>query len=274
MRFIVFKRPSLRNAVLWAILLFVVLAYRENVVSVFSGKLKPIYSAEVTTNEIGLTFDISWGEKTAEPILNTLKEKGVKATFFLSSPWAFKHEELVKRMVADGHEIASHGDRHVDLNTLSPSEIEREIKTAHVVLEQMTGQKISLLRPPNGAYDNKLISISQRLGYQVIQWSVDSLDWKRPGPEAVVNNVLNGIPKGHGAGPGDIILFHASDSAPDTIKALPVVIDRLKAKNYELVPVGQLLKSATKTWPPESNLAPLENSATSPSSDQIQGQGQ
>ncbi|HHY26136.1 MAG TPA: polysaccharide deacetylase family protein [Desulfitobacterium dehalogenans] len=258
MKFIVFKRPALRNAMLWAILLFVVLAYRENVISVFSNKLKPIYSAEVTTSEIGLTFDISWGEKTPEPILDILKEKGVKATFFLSSPWASKHEDLVKRMVADGHEIASHGNRHVDLNTLSPGEIEREIMSAHEVLQQITGQKISLLRPPNGAYDNKLISVSQRLGYQVIQWSVDSLDWKRPGPEAVIRNVLNGLPNGHGAGPGDIILFHASDSAPDTIKALPVVIDQLIAKNYQLVPVGQLLKSAAKTWPPESNLPPLE----------------
>ena len=254
MRFVVFKRPSWRNAMLWAILLFVVMAYRENVISVFTGKLKPIYSAQVTTNEIGLTFDISWGETTAEPILNILKEKGVHATFFLSSPWASKHEDLVKRMVTEGHEIASHGNRHVDLNTLSPGELEREILSSQEVLEKISGRRISLLRPPNGAYDNKVISVSHRLGYKVIQWSVDSLDWKRPGPEAVISNVLNGIRNGHGAQPGDIILFHASDSAPDTIKALPVVLERLKAKNYSPVPVGQLLRSASSTWPPESNL--------------------
>jgi peptidoglycan-N-acetylglucosamine deacetylase len=254
MRFVIFKRPSWRNIMLWAILLLVVMAYRENVISVFTGKLKPIYSANVTTNEIGLTFDISWGETTAEPILNILKEKGVHATFFLSSPWAAKHENLVKRMVAEGHEIASHGNRHVDLNTLSPGELEREILSSQEVLEKLSGKKVSLLRPPNGAYDNKVISVANNLGYNVIQWSVDSLDWKRPGPEAVINNVLNGIRNGHGAQPGDIILFHASDSAPDTIKALPVVIDRLRAKNYSLIPVGQLLKNASSTWPPESNL--------------------
>lgn len=261
MRFIVFKRPSWRNAILWGILLFVVMAYRENVMTVFTGKLKPIYSAQVTTQEIGITFDISWGETTAEPILDILKEKGIHATFFLSSPWVTKHETLVKRMVAEGHEIGSHGNRHVDLNTLSPGELEREILSSQEVLEKISGQKISLLRPPNGAYDNKVISVSQNLGYKVIQWSVDSLDWKRPGPDAVINNVLNGIRNGHGAQPGDIILFHASDSAPDTIKALPVVIDRLREKKYSLVPVGQLLKSATKTWPPESNLNDAEKKA-------------
>lgn len=258
MRFVIIRKPSWRNVVLWGIFLVVLVTYRDNVISVFSEKLKPIYSAQVTTQNIGLTFDISWGEQTAEPILDILKQKGIHATFFLSSPWASKHEALVKRIAADGHEIGSHGNRHIDLNTLSPGELEKEIRTSQDVLEKLSGRKISLLRPPNGAYDNKVISVSQKLGYRVIQWSVDSLDWKRPGPEAVINNVLNGIRNGHGARPGDIILFHASDSAPDTIKALPVVIDSLRSKNYALVPISDLLKDVAVTWPPESNLNALE----------------
>ncbi len=257
MKVVIFKKPSWRNIVLWTVLLFVFFAYRENVVSVFTGKLKPIYSAHVQSNVIAISFDISWGDNTPEPILNILKQKEVKATFFLSSPWASKHDQLVKRMVTDGHEIGSHGNRHVDLNTLSPTELEKEILTAQKVLEDLSGQKVQLLRAPNGAYDNKVISVSDKLGYKVIQWSVDSLDWKRPGPNAVVNNVLQGK-NGQGAKPGDIILFHASDSAPDTVKALPIVIDALKHKGYSLVPVGELLRQSTSTWPPESNLKELE----------------
>ena len=253
MRIIIFKRPSWRNIALWGILLFVLIAYRENVTSVFSGKLKPIYSTTVNTQAIGLTFDISWGEKTAEPILDILKQEGVHATFFLSSPWAEKHQKLVQRMVADGHEIGSHGNRHIDLNTLGAGAIEDEITTAQQVLEQVSGQKVRLIRAPNGAYDNKVISTANKLGYRVIQWSVDSLDWKRPGPSAVINNVLNGVRSGGGANSGDIILFHASDSAPDTIEALPTVIQRLKTKGHTLIPVGQLLSQANSTWPPESN---------------------
>jgi len=254
MRIIIFKRPSWRNVALWGILLFVMLAYRENVTSVFSGKLKPIYSVNVNTKSIGLTFDISWGEKTAEPILDILKQEGVRATFFLSSPWADKHQELVKRMVAEGHEIGSHGNRHIDLNTLGAEEIEKEITSAQQVLEQITGKKVRLIRTPNGAYNNKVIATADKLGYRAIQWSVDSLDWKRPGPSAVINNVLNGSRAGSGAKPGDIILFHASDSAPDTIQALPPVIRSLKSKGNTLLPVGQLLSEASSTWPPESNL--------------------
>jgi len=254
MRIIIFKRPSWRNMVLWGILLFVLIAYRETATSVFSGKLKPIYSANVTTPAIGLTFDISWGENTAEPILDILKKEGIHATFFLSSPWADKHQALIKRMVLEGHEIGSHGNRHIDLNTLGVLEIENEITTAQQVLERITGQSIRLIRMPNGAYNNKVISTTNKLGYRAIQWSVDSLDWKRPGAPAIINNVLNGIKSGGGAKAGDIILFHASDSAPDTPAALPTVIERLKSKGLLLMPVGQLLDKATSTWPPESIL--------------------
>ncbi|WP_407308714.1 polysaccharide deacetylase family protein [Desulfosporosinus sp. SB140] len=263
MRIIIFKRPSWRNLALWGILLLVLISYRENVTSVFSGKLKPIYSATVNTQAIGLTFDISWGEKTAEPILDILKREGIHATFFLSSPWAEKHQALVQRMVKEGHEIGSHGNRHIDLNTLGAGEIENEISTSQQVLERVSGQKVRLIRAPNGAYDNKVISVANKLGYRVIQWSVDSLDWKRPGPDAVVNNVLNGIRSGGGAKAGDIILFHASDSAPDTIQALPTVIERLKLKGYTLMPVGKLLSEASGTWPPESKLT---NNSAVPSS--------
>src|SRR5680860_1454017 len=166
MRIVIFKRPAWRNIVLWGILLFVLIAYRENATSVFSGKLKPIYSANVKTSAIVLTLDI-------------LKKEGLHATFFLSSPWADKHQQLVQRMVMEGHEIGSHGNRHIDLNTLGALEIENEITTSQQVLEQITGRSVRLIRTPNGAYNNKVIATAHKLGYQVIQWSVDSLDWKR-----------------------------------------------------------------------------------------------
>ena len=166
----------------------------------------------------------------------------------------FRSPEFVKQIVDNGHEIGSHGRRHVNFNTLSEEALSKELELSREVLERMTNQKITLLRPPNGAYDNKSISTANSQGYKVIQWSVDSLDWKKPGPEKVVEYVINGRNKNRGASPGDIILFHASDSAPDTPLALPSVIKILKEKDYELVPVGILLQDAVETWPSESNL--------------------
>jgi len=229
-------------------------ANHEKVISVITHTLKPIYSVKTDIPQIAITFDISWGEENVLPVLKILKAENVKATFFLSSPWSEKHPELVKAIAADGHEIGSHSRRHVDLNTLSESELGKELDMSKEVLERLSGQTITLLRPPNGAYDNKVISLANARGYHVIQWSVDSLDWKKPGPKAVINNVINGRQKNKGASSGAIILFHASDSAPDTPEALPTVIKIIKAKNCELVPVGTLLKNAQESWPPGSSL--------------------
>jgi len=231
-----------------------ILGAQNSIKSVVANNLKPIYSAKVTNNRIAITFDISWGSQNVLPILDILNQEKIKATFFLSSPWAEDHQELVGQIVANGHEVGSHGRRHVDFNTLSESTLIEELRLAKDVLEKTTKQKITLLRPPNGAYNNKVISIATNQGYRVIQWSVDSLDWKKPGPQMVIEYVINGRKSNKGASPGDIILFHASDSAPDTPLALPTIIKTLKEKNYELVPVGILLNDAVETWPPESNL--------------------
>lgn len=227
---------------------------REQIVQAVTKSLKPIYCVKTDTKQIALTFDISWGEKNVQPILDVLKKEEIKATFFLSSPWAESKPELVQKIKADGHEIGSHGRRHVDLNHLGASELSSELDISKNVLEKITGQKISLLRPPNGAYDNDVISIANQKGYKVIQWSVDSLDWQRPGPDAIVRNILSGRRSNKGASPGDILLFHASDSAPDTAQALPVIIKALKEKGYEPVPVGTLLQNANESWPPGSSL--------------------
>lgn len=254
MKILVIRKKYLGILLCFLLITILVLNTNRSFISVLSRNLKPIYSTKTETNQIAITFDISWGEKNVLPILEILSQENVKATFFLSSPWAEKHSDLVKLMVSNGHEIGSHGRRHVDLNTLSEQEIIKELTLANNSLEKTTQKKINLLRTPNGAYDNKVITTASQLGLKVIQWSVDSLDWKRPGVEAVINNVINGRKKNNGAKPGDIILFHASDSAPDTPKALPTIIQALNNKGYSLVPVGVLLENSYETWPPESNI--------------------
>jgi polysaccharide deacetylase family sporulation protein PdaB len=254
MRVLIVKRKHFLFLLSILLISLVAINAREKIVDVITGSQKPIYSVKTATKQIAITFDISWGEQNVAPILKILDEEKVHATFFLSSPWAEKEADLVKTIVSHGHEIGSHGRRHVDMNTMSQAELGKELDLSKSTLENLTGQKITLLRPPNGAYDNQVITIARARGYRVIQWSVDSLDWKRPGPDAVINNVINGRAKNKGAAPGDILLFHASDSAPDTPKALPTILRTLKSRNYELVPVGKLLENAQESWPPGSSL--------------------
>jgi polysaccharide deacetylase family sporulation protein PdaB len=206
-------------------------------VSVFSPQQPAaIYSVQTDTKWVALTFDISWGNQRALPILQVLADKNVnQATFFLSSPWVKSQPEIVKKIVDMGFEIGSHGHRHLNYSTLSDEEIRREIITAREIIKEQTGVTTDLIRMPNGDFDKRVLRVAHELNYAVIQWDTDSLDWMNKGVEQIIERVVK---RAH---PGDIILMHASDSCKQTHLALPVIIDRLRSQGYTFVTVSQLL---------------------------------
>jgi len=214
----------------------IIWAERDNV-SVFAPHPpSAIYSVPTDRKVVALTFDISWGDKRAEPILDILKNKGVNnVTFFLSSPWSKTHPEIVKKIVDSGYEIGSHGHKHDNYSQFSDDEIAKQIQTANDILTDMTGRTPNLIRMPNGDFDKRVLRIAESMNYKVIQWDTDSQDWKNPGVNTIVSRVVT---KAH---PGDIILLHASDSSKQTHEALPIIIDQLRAQGYEFVTVSQLL---------------------------------
>lgn len=210
---------------------------REPVVSPTGAKNSPIiYRVKTDKKVLALTFDISWGTKTPGPVLDVLKKENLKCTFFLSGPWVKKYPEIAKRIAAEGHEIASHGHRHINLSQLSEKEIQNEITLAHQNILAVTGKKPHLIRTPNGDYDAKVLKAAAAVGYTVIQWDADSLDWKNPGVETIVERVLNL------ARPGSIVLLHASDSCQQTDAALPEIISGLRKQGYKMVTVSELLR--------------------------------
>lgn len=201
-----------------------------------AGPLKPIYSAKTTDKTAALTFDISWGEKMAPKVLDVLKAHDLKATFFLSGPWAKKHPELVARIVADGHEVQSHGQAHVNYSGLSQQGVVENIQAAHAILHEMTGKNPNLVRPPNGDFDQRALVAAQSIGYRTVIWSLDSRDWMNPGVGAIIQYATVKI---H---PGAIVLLHASDSCKQTDQALPTIIDTLRRGGYKLVLLTDLLQ--------------------------------
>lgn len=199
-------------------------------------KLKPIYQVNTDKKVVALTFDISWGDKTPMPVVEILKQNHIKSTFFLSGPWVKQYPEIPKRIKSDGHEIASHGYRHINLSNLSKNEIKDEITKAHNNIKEVTGVDANLIRTPNGDYSDQVIEAVHECKYEAIQWSVDSLDWMNPGVSTIVERVTKKV---H---PGAIILMHASDTCKQTTEALPQVIKNLKEQGYEFVTVSELLK--------------------------------
>ncbi|CAM5779060.1 MULTISPECIES: polysaccharide deacetylase family sporulation protein PdaB [Brevibacillus] len=223
-----------------ALLMAAGIAYAErDAIAVISDGIQApqaIYKVDTKEKKIALTFDISWGETRATPILDVLREKKVnKATFFLSAPWSQRHPEVVKRIKEDGFEIGSHGNNHDFYSKYPDEEIRTQISKAHTILTELTGKKPTLIRLPNGDFDKRVLQIASEMGYTVIQWDTDSKDWTNPGVDVIVNNVLS---KAH---PGDIVLLHASDTSKETHLALPKIIDKLRADGYEFVTVSDLI---------------------------------
>mgnify|MGYP000132347358 CR=1 FL=1 len=205
-----------------------------------NNRVKPIYEVPTDKKIIALTFDISWGNKTPMPIIEILKENNVKCTFFLSGPWVKEYPEIAQRIKKDGHEIGSHGYRHINLSTLSKSEVKEEVMKAHKCIKEVTGVDAKLIRTPNGDYNEHVINAIHECNYEAIQWGTDSLDWMNPGINTIIERVTKRV---H---PGDIILMHASDTCKQTHEALPTVIKNLKQQGYKFVTVSELLKEMEK----------------------------
>lgn len=199
----------------------------------------PIFYIKKSAPDISITFDISWGEKTLPLVLKVLEEHQTPATFFLSGPWAVRHCEAVKEIYDKGHEIASHGDRHLNLSQYPKEIVKENIYKAHQDLLSVVDRVVPYFRPPNGDYDDLVIDTARELGFETIIWSVDSLDWKNPGPSYMVDRVLKR------SFPGAIILCHASDSSHEIHLALPGIISGLRNKGYRLVTLSQLAEGGS-----------------------------
>lgn len=186
--------------------------------------------------------------------MKVLEDKKVdKATFFLSSPWSKTHPDIVTNIKNAGFEIGSHGHKHVNYSTLSNEEIRTQISTAHTVLTELTGTEPNLIRMPNGDFDKRVLQVATDLGYKVIQWDTDSLDWKNIGVDNIVKRVTT---KAH---PGDIVLLHASDSCKQTHEALPLIIDELRRQGYEFVTVSELISQSNTEGKEVRDSASLSN---------------
>jgi polysaccharide deacetylase family sporulation protein PdaB len=211
--------------------------WKANVHVIDSNENKnlPVYCVDTAKKEISLTFDVAWGDEDMDQILKILKKEQVKATFFITGEWVANYPEQVKKIAKEGHDIGSHGDHHKHMTQLSKEEQKKEIMDLHEKVKLLTGQEMTLFRPPYGDYDDTVITIAKECGYMPVQWSVDSLDWKEYGKEDMITRTVNHKNMENGA----ILLLHTGTLY--TKDALPEIIKQLKAKGYAFVPVSKLL---------------------------------
>jgi polysaccharide deacetylase family sporulation protein PdaB len=196
---------------------------------------------EVPTEDkvIALTFDDGPDALNTAPILDLLEKYDAKATFFLVGNKVERNPELVKRELAQGHELANHTYSHSYLgNKTTADNMKKDILRAEKVIFSITGQKCRFFRPPGGYLNERLVNTAVEQGYIVVMWSwhQDSRDWSTPGVKKIVDSVLNRVQN------GDIVLFHEYvEGKTQTIAALEQILPELKKRGYHCVTISELL---------------------------------
>ena len=196
-------------------------------------RVLPIYSVEREDKTIAISFDCAWGAEHTDELLKIMDEQNVKCTFFMVQFWAEKYPDYVKKIAAAGHEIGTHSRTHPKMSELTKEQIQSELKTSCETIENVTGKKVDLFRPPFGDYNDLLVETAKEMGLYTIQWDVDSLDWKNLSGQEIALRVVNGVKS------GSIILCH--NNGLHTADALPVILSTLKNKGYKFVPIGELI---------------------------------
>ncbi|PEH47989.1 polysaccharide deacetylase family protein [Enterococcus faecium] len=187
-----------------------------------------------TVKSVAISFDDGPGATTTPQLLQILKEKNVHATFFVLGENTVQHPEIVKQTAEAGHEIGNHTYDHQDLATLSAQSITEEVTKTDTEIKKATGKTPTFVRPPYGSITSVGASVIQR---PIIEWSVDSEDWKTRNPDLILQKIQATVYD------GAIILFH--DIYPETIRAVPQVIDYLQEQGYRITTVGDLLGHPT-----------------------------
>ncbi|HEX2952741.1 MAG TPA: polysaccharide deacetylase family protein [Bacillota bacterium] len=194
----------------------------------------PIYEGSPVRNEVALTFNVAWGEEEVPKILTILKEEKVKATFFFVGTWVEKFPELVRDIDNAGHEIANHGFYHGHPAQMGRHDLEGLILDNQRLLKMtIEREPIKLFAPPYGEFDQDVLNVAGDLGYRTILWTVDTVDWRRPAPEVILERVRQKTR------PGTIILMHPT---VPTVAALRPMIRDFKQKGFKLVPVSKIIK--------------------------------
>ncbi|MBM7581433.1 putative sporulation protein (polysaccharide deacetylase family) [Caldicoprobacter guelmensis] len=193
----------------------------------------PIYKGDDSQPRIAFECNVVWGTEYIPAMLDILKQHNVKITFFIGGQWAEQNPELLKRMVQEGHELGNHGYSHKYHSRLNLEQNKDEIIKAEEAIERVVGVKTRLFAPPYGDFNKTTLQAAHSLGYKTIMWSIDTIDWRGDGVDSIIRRVFKNPHN------GAFILMHPTE---DTIKALPVIINGLQQRGYEIVRVSDLLK--------------------------------
>lgn len=185
-----------------------------------------------------LTFDVGYDDGTLSSILDTLKEKEVKATFFVTGDFVNRQQELLNRIVNEGHVVGNHTYGHKDITKLSSLQIKEELEKLENKFTEVTGkQMVKYFRPPEGSFDKESLMAIKSLGYKTFFWSIAYVDWnadRQNGSDYCYNTIMKNLHN------GGIILLHTVSK--DNTESLGRIIDDSRNLGYEFKELEHLIR--------------------------------
>lgn len=194
------------------------------------------YSGTNDKKQVALTFDDGPESKYTAEILEILKEYDIKATFFVIGQHAEKYPEALKQIHKEGHEIGNHTWNHKYLPKISEEAIDEEVLKTEKLLKDILGEVDHIFRPPYGAIKKREVKRINSLGYNVVNWSVDTKDWAGTSKEQMMDYLKKQLT------PGGIILMHSTGSSKNTVEFLPEAIEWIIEQGYEFGTASEVLE--------------------------------
>ncbi|OOE11884.1 polysaccharide deacetylase family protein [Fictibacillus arsenicus] len=192
----------------------------------------PIYRGNPEKPMVTLLVNVAWGNEHLPGMLQTMKKNNVHSTFFLDGSWVKKNPSLAKMIAEENHEIGNHAYSHPDLKKMTNTRITEELKQTNEVINATLDKSPKWFAPPSGSYRNDVVQIAADLNMKTILWSVDTVDWRNPNPDEMVERVLNKV---H---PGAMILMHPTASSA---QGLDKLIKGIKDKGLSIGTVSDLM---------------------------------
>ena len=227
------KVQIITNVVLCTViaLVFTVGFLPNKALPIYGGKnVTAIYNGNRERANVSLMFNVYENTEIVNKIVDVLNKKCVKATFFVGGCWADDNKDTLIRIVGYGHELANHGYFHKDHKKLNYEKNHEEIYLTGIIVKALCGKDLSLFAPPSGSFGVTTLDVCSDLGYSLIMWSKDTIDWRDNTVDLIIKRATKNPEN------GDLILMHPK---PHTLSALESIIDFYLEKGFSIVTVGE-----------------------------------
>jgi peptidoglycan/xylan/chitin deacetylase (PgdA/CDA1 family) len=204
----------------------------QDVVQTTDRQVHETFSGPGSSYAVALTFDDGPSRENTPRVLEILAEHDIRATFFVLGNRAENMPDVLRQVDAAGHELANHGYSHASLRSLFHTQIRDEVCRTQQAVQESTGKRPALFRPPFGRYPESAVGILGALGYDFVLWDIDAEDWRFDDAAQMAKHVVDS------AHSGSIILLHDRESI--TVHALPAIIDGLQHRGLKIVPISEL----------------------------------